>query len=48
MNYSQFMNGLDKAGIEVDRKILADLAALEPEVFKGLIDQAQEALAKAA
>ena len=48
MNYSQFMNGLDKAGIEVDRKILADLAALEPEVFKSLIDQAQEALAKAA
>ena len=48
MNYSQFMNGLDKAGIEVDRKILADLAALEPEAFKSLIDQAQEALAKAA
>ena len=48
MNYSQFMNGLDKAGIEVDRKILADLAALEPEVFKSLIDEAQEALAKAA
>ena len=48
MNYSQFMNGLDKAGIEVDRKILADLAALEPDAFKSLIDQAQEALAKAA
>ena len=48
ISYSKFMSGLDKAGIEVDRKILADLAAREPETFKSLVDQAQEALAEAA
>ena len=48
LNYSQFMNGLDKAGVEVDRKILADLAVRDPETFKSLVDQAQAALAKTA
>ena len=48
LNYSQFMNGLDKAGVEVDRKILADLAVRDPETFKSLVDQAQVALAKTA
>ena len=48
LNYSQFMNGLGKAGIEVDRKILADLAVRDPETFKSLVDQAQAALAKTA
>jgi len=48
LSYSQFMNGLGKAGVEVDRKILADLAVQEPETFKGLVDQAQAALAKTA
>ena len=48
LNYSQFMNGLDKAGVEVDRKILADLAVRDPEIFKSLVDQAQAALAKTA
>ena len=48
LNYSQFMNGLDKAGGEVDRKILADLAVRDPETFKSLVDQAQAALAKTA
>ena len=46
LTYSQFMNGLGKAGIEVDRKILSDLAVREPDAFKALVDQAQAALAK--
>ena len=46
MTYSTFMNGLSKAGIELDRKVLADLAVREPESFKSLVDQAQAALAK--
>ena len=48
MTYSTFMNGLSKAGIEVDRKILSDIAIHEPEAFKALVDQAQAALAKSA
>ncbi len=46
LTYSQFMNGLTKAGIEVDRKVLADLAVREPDAFKSLVEQAQAALAK--
>jgi len=46
LNYSQFMNGLTKAGIELDRKILSDLAVREPDAFKALVEQAQAALAK--
>ena len=44
VTYSQFMCGLSKAGIEVDRKVLSDLAIREPEAFKALVDQAQAAL----
>jgi large subunit ribosomal protein L20 len=44
MTYSQFMNGILKSGIEVDRKVMADLAAREPAAFKALVDQAQAAL----
>ncbi|WP_323760528.1 50S ribosomal protein L20 [Maricaulis sp.] len=44
MNYSVFMNGLAKAGIEVDRKVLADIAMHEPDAFKALVDQARDAL----
>ena len=44
MTYSQFMNGILKAGVEVDRKVMADLAAREPAAFKALVDQAQAAL----
>lgn len=40
------MNGLKLAGIELDRKVLADLAAREPDAFKSLVEQAQAALAK--
>ncbi len=48
LNYGRFMNGLRLAGIEVDRKVLADLAVREPEAFKALVEQAQVVLAKAA
>ena len=46
MKYPTFMNGLTKAGIELDRKVLADIAVREPEAFKSLVEQAQAALAK--
>ena len=48
LTYSRFINGLSLAGIEVDRKVLADLAVREPEAFGAIVAQAQEALAKAA
>jgi len=47
MVYSQFMNGLIKAGIEIDRKVLSDLATHEPAAFKAIVDQSKAALAKA-
>jgi large subunit ribosomal protein L20 len=46
LTYSQFINGVKKAGIEVDRKVLSDLAIHEPAAFAALVKQAQEALAK--
>ena len=46
LTYSQFMNGLKKAGIELDRKVLSDLAVREPGSFKSLVEQAQAALAQ--
>ena len=45
LTYSRFINGLAKAGIEVDRKVLADLAVHEPEAFGGIVDKARAALA---
>jgi large subunit ribosomal protein L20 len=44
MNYSTFMHGLKVAGIELDRKVLADLAAKQPEAFTALAGQVKEAL----
>jgi len=44
INYSRFINGLKKANIELDRKILADLAMNEPETFAKLVEQAKAAL----
>ena len=41
--YGQFINGLNKAGIEVDRKVLADIAVRDSEAFKALVDQANAA-----
>ena len=46
LTYSQFMNGLNKAGIDLDRKVLSDLAVSEPLSFKSLVEQAQTALSK--
>ena len=44
LNYSQFMHGLSLAGIELDRKVLADLAANSPEAFTELAGQVRSAL----
>ena len=44
LSYSRFINGLTKAGIEVDRKVLADLAVHEPKAFSTIVDQAKAAL----
>ena len=44
MTYSRFMDGLNKAGIAVDRKMLADIAVKEPESFAALVRHAREAL----
>ena len=44
MSYSQFIHGLRLAEIDLDRKILADLAATEPEIFAGIVTQAKNAL----
>ena len=41
LTYSRFINGLNKAGIEVDRKVLADLAACEPEAFAAIVEKAK-------
>ena len=48
LTYSQFMNGVKRAGIELDRKVLADLAVHEPEAFKAIVAQAQAALSQGA
>jgi large subunit ribosomal protein L20 len=44
LTYSRFINGLAKAGIEVDRKVLADLAVHEPDAFGAIVAQAKAAL----
>ncbi len=44
LTYSRFISGLRAAGIELDRKVMADIAMNQPEAFKGLITQAQAAL----
>ncbi len=44
LTYSRFINGLSLAGIEVDRKVLADLAVHEPAAFGIIVDQAKAAL----
>lgn len=45
LTYSRFINGLGQAGIEVDRKVLADLAVNEPETFGAIVEKAKAALA---
>jgi large subunit ribosomal protein L20 len=45
MSYSQLMHGLKEAGIEVDRKVLADIAVRDPETFRRFAERAREAVA---
>ena len=44
MSYNVFINGLGKAGIEIDRKILADIAVRDPQAFGALADKVRAAL----
>jgi large subunit ribosomal protein L20 len=44
MTYGRFIDGLSKAGIAIDRKVLADLAVRDAAAFKALVDQAQAAV----
>jgi len=44
LSYSRFMHGLGKAGVEIDRKILAELAVKDAETFARLVEVAKEAL----
>ena len=48
VTYSRFISGLITAGIEVDRKVMSDLAITQPEAFKALFEAAKAALSKAA
>jgi large subunit ribosomal protein L20 len=45
MTYSRFMYGLEKAGVEIDRKVLADVASADPAGFKAIADKVRAALA---
>ncbi len=44
MTYGRFIEGLGKAGVEVDRKVLSDIAVREPDAFKVLVEKAKAAL----
>ena len=46
ISYSQFINGLNKANVELNRKVLADLAVSDANAFAKLVDTAKKALAK--
>ncbi len=45
MSYSRFINGLNKAGVEINRKVLADLAITDAKAFSDLVEVAKKALA---
>ncbi len=45
LTYSRFINGLKEAGVELDRKVLADLAVHSPDAFAVIVDRAKEGLA---
>ena len=45
LTYGRFIDGLNKAGIEVDRKVLSDMAIHEPQAFAAMVAKAKEALA---
>ena len=44
LSYSVFMNGLKKAGVELDRKVLSDMAISDPQAFASLVEVAKKAL----
>ena len=44
LSYNQFIHGCDKAGIELDRKVLADLAVSDPAAFEAIAERAKAAL----
>jgi large subunit ribosomal protein L20 len=44
LTYSRFIDGLSRAGIEIDRKVLSELAIREPVAFKAIVEQAKAAL----
>jgi len=44
MTYSKFINGLNKSGVKLDRKVLADIAYNNPEVFKSIVKKVQSSL----
>ena len=44
LNYSRFIDGLAKAGVEVDRKVLSDLAITQPAAFQAIVEKAKAAL----
>ncbi len=44
MNYSQFINGLNKSGLEIDRKVLSDLAIREPAAFEVIVEKVKAAI----
>ncbi len=44
ISYSQLVHGLDKAGIEINRKVLADLAVRDPEAFTAVVEEARSHL----
>jgi large subunit ribosomal protein L20 len=48
LTYSRFIDGLAKAGVDVDRKVLSDLAMHEPDAFKAIVEKAKAALPGAA
>ncbi|MCX7312321.1 MAG: 50S ribosomal protein L20 [Alphaproteobacteria bacterium] len=48
LNYSKFIDGLAKAGIMVDRKVMSEIAIMEPAAFQAIVEKAKAALPKAA
>ncbi len=48
IKYSQFIHGLSLAGVELDRKVLADMAVKQPEAFAAVASQAKDAISKQA
>ena len=44
LNYSRFIDGLGKAGLQVDRKVLSDLAIREPAAFQAIVEKAKAAV----